>query len=295
MILQEHKESKADGTVGFPISYYYVDETKDYYVMNLHWHGDFELIRVLSGELNAVIAGVPYALHAGDIILVDCEALHRAQPIDCVYECIVCDLNMFQTQMASPLNYRISALIHREYMVKNALLVPGRAAYDIADRLFEMVGKPTYCYEFYVYGQTLCLLGELFLQESIVKNQNLANSSKPSQAIRKLLSWIGENFTNTITLENLARVSHLSEKYICKAFKDYTTKTPIEYVNEMRIDMACHALIYSDMSVTQIAYECGFNDCSYFCKVFKEKRNISPKKYRNLNRSEQGDEKISKP
>jgi AraC-like DNA-binding protein len=67
--------------------------------------------------------------------------------------------------------------------------------------------------------------------------------------------------------------------YLCKIFKAYTGKTPSQYINSVRIENACTEMKQTDKSITQIALENGFNDISYFCKVFKKHKGISAKKY----------------
>ena len=59
-----------------------------------------------------------------------------------------------------------------------------------------------------------------------------------------------------------------------------TAKTPMEYLNSYRIEKAAAKLLSTDESVTDIAYSCGFNDLSYFIKVFRDFKGISPKQFR---------------
>ena len=74
----------------------------------------------------------------------------------------------------------------------------------------------------------------------------------------------------------------MSPKYLGSFFKNMTGKTPIEYLNEYRIEKASHMLKYTDMQVTDIAYSCGFSDLSYFIKTFKNIKGITPGKFRNI-------------
>ena len=59
--------------------------------------------------------------------------------------------------------------------------------------------------------------------------------------------------------------------------------TPIEYLNYYRIEIACEQLIITNKNITDIAYDCGFNDVSYFTKVFKKYKDTVPSKYMELN------------
>ena len=73
-----------------------------------------------------------------------------------------------------------------------------------------------------------------------------------------------------------------STKYFCNFFKNMTGKTPVGYLNVYRIEKACKKLLTTDMPITQIAYTCGFNDLSYFIKIFKQIKNCTPKQFRKV-------------
>ena len=60
-----------------------------------------------------------------------------------------------------------------------------------------------------------------------------------------------------------------------------TTKTPVEYIVLYRIERAARKLRNSQLSVTEIAFSCGFNDLSYFIKTFKNIKGVTPTKFRN--------------
>jgi AraC-like DNA-binding protein len=58
-----------------------------------------------------------------------------------------------------------------------------------------------------------------------------------------------------------------------------THRTPIDYLNYYRIERACFKLVSTNLSITEVAFECGFNDLSYFIKTFKKYKAITPKQY----------------
>ena len=96
----------------------------------------------------------------------------------------------------------------------------------------------------------------------------------------KLLDYIEKNYSEPISLETLEKISGFNKKYLCRVFKEYTSKTPIEYINELRIESACR-MLEENRSITASAYDCGFNDLSYFCKVFKKHKGMPPRKYKH--------------
>ena len=74
----------------------------------------------------------------------------------------------------------------------------------------------------------------------------------------------------------------MSPKYFCAFFKNMTKKSPVEYLNSYRVERAARKLLNSDLSVTDIAFSCGFNDLSYFIKTFKAEKGVTPAKFRSL-------------
>ena len=132
--------------------------------------------------------------------------------------------------------------------------------------------------------KTLSLICLLFyrlykydLMQSEFKKNRLPRQTK---VIADTLSWIDGHFSEQITLEKLSEISGMNEKYLCRIFKEYTSKTPMNYVNEYRIDNACIQIAKGGRSLTQIAYDCGFNDSGYFTKTFKKYKGITPAEYR---------------
>jgi len=73
----------------------------------------------------------------------------------------------------------------------------------------------------------------------------------------------------------------MSAKYFCRFFKTVIHRTPIDYLNYYRVERASYLMETEDISVTEAAYRCGFNDSSYFVRVFKKYKNATPGKYIN--------------
>ena len=103
-------ESSTRGTFDFPIELYYVDKMHPRYEMPFHWHMEFELMLVLSGEFSLLIDGRSYLLHKGDAAIISAGAVHGGTPSDCVYECVVFDMNRFLGSAEDDLVLRSSPL-----------------------------------------------------------------------------------------------------------------------------------------------------------------------------------------
>ncbi len=103
---------------------------------------------------------------------------------------------------------------------------------------------------------------------------------KHAETIHKVDKYIQNHYMNKLTLDDIAAKTYLSKTYLCSIFKKETGETITNYVNKVRIEKS--KLLFSDekLSIVQIANMCGFEDQSYFTKIFKSYVGVTPKKYR---------------
>ena len=97
--------------------------------------------------------------------------------------------------------------------------------------------------------------------------------------IEKALEYIKNNLTEPLNLKEIAEIVHLSPIHFHNIFKYNIGVTLREYIENQRLKKAVNLLITTDLSLTQIAYECGFSSQSYFSYVFKRKMNKTPREY----------------
>lgn len=102
-----------------------------------------------------------------------------------------------------------------------------------------------------------------------------------NQKLYQIYEYISRNFQQRIDLEDIAHEAHMSKTAFCRFFKNKTGKTFSEFLNQMRINYARKLLIEGKLSISQIAYECGFNSPSYFNRQFKAHTDMAPKELRN--------------
>jgi len=104
-------------------------------------------------------------------------------------------------------------------------------------------------------------------------------SAGTSPAVHRALAYIRENITEDLSLEAVAAQVSLSPVHFHKTFKSAVGQTLHRYVEEQRIKHAIDLLITTDMTLTEIAYKCGFSSQSYFSYVFKRSTGTTPRKY----------------
>ena len=111
---------------------------------------------------------------------------------------------------------------------------------------------------------------------SVIKSTQKSNNQK---TIERTLEYINNNLSADLTLERLASAANFNAIYFHKLFKASTGKTLHEYVEEQRIKKSISLLISTNMTLAQIAYECGFSSQSYFSYAFKKKKGATPREY----------------
>ncbi len=275
----EYNEKKQHGMKDFPIQLYRVERDHSEYIMPLHWHKELEIIRVVSGKLDLYVNNVHHLLSVGDVAFVNCKCLHRGDPVDCKYECIVCDLAMMVKRSSEIYSSYINPIIMGDLIIEPVMKPDDSKLYSSINILFDILGnKPPY-YELSTMGELFTIFEQLYKRNDIKQANTSKKTFAQANMIAELVSWIDENHSEHITLELLAKKSGLTPNYLCRIFKEYTSKTPIEYVNSVRIDNICHDIKWGRKSITEAAIDNGYNDISYFCKVFKKHKGIPAKKY----------------
>ncbi|MBR5614220.1 MAG: helix-turn-helix transcriptional regulator [Clostridia bacterium] len=276
-----YNELKPRGTADFPIEYYYIDKNHTRYDMSSHWHSELEIIRILDGELNVKLDNESYTAQKGDIIIVNPETVHGAIPAACVYECLVFHMEFLYVDTYS-CRFFIESILNREYVIKSYIPLEDSEFHSAVNAVFDAMSHKSSGYKFTVIGALYRLFGIIVDEHlySTASGDRGMSSDKNLPKLKKVLSFIRGNYDKQIALGDMATSAGMSSKYFCYFFKEMTGKTPVEYLNGYRIEKASQKLLNTDLSVTDIAYSCGFNDLSYFIKTFKAQKGISPTKFR---------------
>lgn len=112
-----------------------------------------------------------------------------------------------------------------------------------------------------------------------------AMETEKQDRLRSMLSYIHRNFGEKITLEEIAAAANISSREADRVFQAVTQQTPFEYLTNYRLIQARELLTHSSLSITEISGRCGFSDAAYMGKQFRKACGMSPKEYRQRNRS----------
>lgn len=106
-------------------------------------------------------------------------------------------------------------------------------------------------------------------------------NSGPSERMTHVVHFIRQHLREKLSVEALARVSNMSSSHFARTFKAETGMSPVDFINEQRLQMAAGLLRDKQRRIGEVYLECGFNSPSYFNRQFKRRFGCSPKAFQN--------------
>ena len=274
----DYIEKRVQGTFNFPIAYYREHPQSPRYYMPHHWHPYYEIIRIVEGSFHLTLDNETKTYHAGDIIFVTGGVIHGGEPENCIYECIVFDLDMLMKNNHACAG-TIQQIFDGKIRINTLLSKHSKKIPAIVESLCTVLSGKKLGYEFMTQGYLYLLIGtimeECLYEESIFS----ANTMERLNSLKSVISFISDNYAENINLEQLARIAGMNPKYFCRYFRSMTGRTPIDYLNYYRVECACEMLSTRNITIKETAISCGFSDESYFVKTFRKYKNTTPKQY----------------
>lgn len=246
----------------------------------LHFHNEIELIKILDGKMNFTVENDTFTGTKNDIIFIDSERLHQTTPDNSQLTRILLiqfnpkqsyDNYLFKLIDQSEKSFHLFDQNHRLYLELNNLL----------EQLSFEYHNQKKGYELYLKSLLFALLG-FFSRNQIILTESNELDNSLIQKINPVIEYVETNYNQDISLEAAGKILNLHPTYFCKLFKEVTGISFINYLNFVRISKAEDLLIFSDKSITEIAYETGFSNIQYFNKIFKSIKGRTPREFRKI-------------
>jgi AraC-like DNA-binding protein len=106
-------------------------------------------------------------------------------------------------------------------------------------------------------------------------------SQKDQERLEKVYKFVEQNYSQTIDIEEVAEICSLTVPAFCNYFKKNLNQTFTDFTNEYRINQACKMFL-EGLEIVDICFRCGFNNVSYFGRVFKQIKGMNPSQFRRL-------------
>jgi|GEM_PF-261332 len=254
---------------------------------SLHWHKEIEFTLLTEGEINIFIENQQFTLHKNDVIIVNSKQIHVCEYTfkdKCSYFSISVDEKFFGATDNDNLMLKyIGPIFNRDISIdslfkcdncQNSFLVETLKKIDI------ILEKKEYGYELLIRAYLYEIVFWLY-KENKYSVKEAKNESPTIKEIKKIIKYINENYMEDITIDDLSKLSNLSNDYLIRVFTKIARQTPVAYINFVRLQKAAHLLKNLDTSVSEIAVSVGFNNISYFSKMFKRQYDCSPSEFKS--------------
>ena len=284
---QFQKELKQHGNEQFPflVSYQKLSEYESGSFM-WHWHPEIEITYVQKGTMCYKVNHMVYHLKEGDIVFNNSGALHSGtmeNQKDCAYIPVTFDSRLIYGFFQSTVNSKYVDPVIQDSMLPAICIDQSEPWHKpFREYLLRIIDLDEKKPDFYELDITICLqsMWRLLLEHITYEPQASRENSLEYDRIKKILSYIEENYQNKITLNDIAGHIHLCESECTRLFKRHMNTTLFAFLQEYRIERSLEFL-RDDQPVSAVADKAGFSDPNYYSKVFAKIKGCSPREYRN--------------
>jgi AraC-like DNA-binding protein len=254
-----------------------------YFDAPLHYHPEYELTLIVQGKGKRFVGDNIENFEAGDLVLLGSNLPHFWRSDKVFYEnkepISAAIVIQFSTDFVKNILEKLpecKAIVSMLHLSKSGIKF-SESFTPLLEKIVEEKGTKRF----------ISLLDLLEKMSQTTDYQLLASEHfniKPDDAenerMRKILEFTLDNFQNEISIDAIAEIAHLTVPSFCRYFKSRTRKTYIDYLNEIRVSHARKLLIDSELGVSQVGLECGFQNLSHFHRVFKNQVGVTPLAYR---------------
>ena len=252
-----------------------------------HWHNSFELIEVVEGKFFCNVDGSEFLINKGNICIINRGRLHHIYTEDHnAFKCrkktiifnpdyFIKDENIYEKYILPLLEK--DAFTHIQFNIKKVIGLDINALMKEIEALEDE--KPI-GYELEEYSLIYKVIRYLYLAYQSSKQSIHTTYDANVQIQRNMTSFIHEHFNSKIGLEDIAEAGQVSKSTCIRLFHKYTGKSPVDFLNNYRLQMSAEKLVTTSEQITEIAYACGFGQPSYFNRLFLKEYNMTPNQYR---------------
>lgn len=244
------------------------------FVWQFHYHPEYEIVFVPGGSGTRHVGNHLSTYHQGDLVLIGSNlphsgfglnslGLHEEIVLQVRPECIPLHFTEMQT---------VATLLDR---ARFGISFSGPTREQVGALMAGMIGQPPF--------KKMIMLLEVLEKLAVCEEYITLNSSIVSPAflsrhqarLQKVFSYVEKEYANGVQVQSAARLVGLSVPSFCNFFKKTTQITFSDFVNQYRIQKSC-MLLHQDKSISEICFECGFNNVTYFNRLFKQIMNETP-------------------
>ncbi|MHB1453137.1 MAG: helix-turn-helix domain-containing protein [Saccharofermentanales bacterium] len=269
-----------------------------YYSMgeSYHWHDCFELSYAKVGSGVYEIGGTRYSFGPGELMVINNVEPHRMyvgkEGMNQLV--IVFNPSLIWSGAQNILDYEyIKAFVDRKAGFCNKISDDNPYFEEISSYIHQIeteFDQKQPGWQLMIKAKLLSLLTLLY--RNFQSESDSDNKRRALLRLRPVIHKIEEGLGEPLSLKGMADMIHVTPQHFCVLFKETTGQTFVQYVLTKRINLVRQSLIATDNGITQIAYESGFKNLSYFNKAFQTETGVTPSAYRKMRSPEVHQDKI---
>lgn len=234
-----------------------------------HYHEEVEIYYMISGKCNYFIDDKTYEILPGDVVLIPENTIHKTNYGEEEHTRIVLECSKHFIPKSVQQQLSESSHIYRNPNIT-------RDIHQILRKIDDECKNPD------EYSAEAIESHINLLMFSLIRNKDTADKTEAKNAmIEDVVTYLKRNFASDITLSSVAKLHFVSPEHLSRTFKRATGFGFNEYLTLVRLQHAERMLKENDeMSISEIAYNSGFNDSNYFSDKFKRTYGQSPLRYR---------------
>jgi len=293
------KEICLHGTKSFPCAFYRTRCAGKGTLVKHHWHDEVEILYFSGGDFRLEInmeqffirSEALYFINPGELHSIFTENAKSSGEDAIVFSPDILNLDSYdaaQTQLIQPIQNGM-LLFPRCLTPDHKAFAPVRDAFLEAIRSFQTPPDGTPAQR--NGAATDDLTSQLFIKSSLLRILAVLSGSqlflpteknhdKRVEEIKTVLTYIKENYKEKMYIQDLARQVNMNAQYFCRFFKKSIGRSPMEYINEYRLKQSLRLLKETDLPVTEVCLECGYNNLGNFLRSFKKYAGTTPLQYR---------------
>lgn len=283
------KEHRIHGTHFFPLGIYKNQHGPGEMVLDFHWHDEWEFFLITQGNGLFQVDDKQQSLTKNQAIFSQNRAIHGGRPLlddGCSYQAVVFHPRFLADHAIDPIQIEyIEPFLTGKKKFPDFILNQTTAEKQIIlllKDIFQSCEQKPLGYELHAKGNLLLIWSVLLSNGNFSETKNPLRQQEQVAKIKLILTFIHENYQKKITVPQMAQNLGMSESYFCRFFKRMMYMTPMEYIQRYRIRIAANELSCSSKHIIETAYNCGFDNLSYFNQIFKKYMACTPSKYRSL-------------
>lgn len=280
------RELTVHGTFHFPFQHNHEDIRK-FSVGRIisHWHKEFELFTVVSGNVSVQIGSRQIEVHTGEGMFLNTGIVHAIEaPEEGVISNILFSGNLISAENTTIYEKYIRNFFHSG--ISHAVLrraIPWQR--DILSLLEEIYqagapGKPERELDIHI---NICRIWKILYEhrDSLTTARQTGISIRTQVRLQQMYSYMEKHYAQKISLSDLAAAANISRSEATRCFRAGMGTTPMEALNEYRLSKAMAQIVSTAEPIMDIALENGFESSGYFSRVFKKRYGMSPRQARN--------------